>query len=109
MRDQALIESKVCQRGDRLKIKETWSEAARKAAALSRKMQPGLSEAGKLTAGPSMPSPGEHSVQEDDDGFHVHAPDGLCSTATGTGTEGLPPHSTPPAEEQGSGRHHSPT
>jgi len=87
MRDQALMESKVCQRGDRLEIKETWSEAASKAAALARKMQPGLSEVWKLTAGPSMPSPGEHPVQEDDDGFHVHAPDGPCSTATGTGTE----------------------
>jgi hypothetical protein len=47
MRDQALIESKVCQRGDRLEIKETWSKAARKAAALARKMQPGLSEVGE--------------------------------------------------------------
>jgi hypothetical protein len=72
MRDQALIESKVCQRGDRPEIKETWSKAARKAAA--RKMQPGLSEVGKLTAGPSMPSPGEHSVEEDDDGFHGTRP-----------------------------------
>ena len=72
-------------------------------------MQPGLSEVGKLTAGPSMPSPGEHSVQEDDDGFHMHAPDGLRWTATVTDPEGLPPRSTPPAEEQGSGRHQSAT